>query len=211
MILNEKNFIRSCLAGAMIGIGGVAYLAVDNKYVGAFLFSIGLYCVLQFDFNLYTGKCGRIHNFRTLGIGLVYLFGNMIGAIDIALILNTSPELTAKASAIMDAKMSHPLIQTFGLACMCGIMMMIAVDLYNHPKNEAKNPLLTIMPIMVFILSGYEHSVANFFYWLMAYERTITINDLWFLLVCVLGNTIGSLLFVIFKKVGSETRRGYDI
>lgn len=47
---------RSIAAGVCIGIGCIAYLSVDNRYVGAFLFSIGLMAVCVFRLNLFTGK-----------------------------------------------------------------------------------------------------------------------------------------------------------
>ena len=41
-----KDFIKSVLAGIMIGIGGTIYLSLDNKVVGASLFGIGLFLSL---------------------------------------------------------------------------------------------------------------------------------------------------------------------
>lgn len=36
------------LSGIMIGIGGVVSLSSDNRYIGALLFSLGLFCIVQF-------------------------------------------------------------------------------------------------------------------------------------------------------------------
>jgi formate/nitrite transporter FocA (FNT family) len=44
----------------MISIGGIVYLSVDSKTVGAFLFGIGLFVILLFDLPLFTGKVGFI-------------------------------------------------------------------------------------------------------------------------------------------------------
>ena len=51
-------FIKGIYAGIMIGIGGIAYLAIPNKIVGSFIFSIGLLTVCMYGMNLYTGKIG---------------------------------------------------------------------------------------------------------------------------------------------------------
>ena len=50
------------LSGIMIGIGGVVSLSSDNRYIGALLFSLGLFCIVQFQYGLYTGKVGYIVN-----------------------------------------------------------------------------------------------------------------------------------------------------
>ena len=49
-------FLRSLLTGVAIAIGGTVYLSCPNKYLGAFLFGIGLFVILSFGFNLFTGK-----------------------------------------------------------------------------------------------------------------------------------------------------------
>ena len=51
-------FLRSLLTGVAIAIGGTVYLSCPNKYLGAFLFGIGLFVILSFGFNLFTGKVG---------------------------------------------------------------------------------------------------------------------------------------------------------
>ncbi len=44
----------------MIGIGSAVYLTLDNKIIGALLFSIGLFMICSFSMYLYTGKIGYI-------------------------------------------------------------------------------------------------------------------------------------------------------
>lgn len=53
-----KLFRYSLLAGLMIAIGGTVNLSVENKVVGAFLFSIGLFTVVNQQFALFTGRVG---------------------------------------------------------------------------------------------------------------------------------------------------------
>lgn len=57
-------FVKSIYAGIMIGLGGIAYLAVQGGLLGAFLFSIGLISVIEFDLNLYTGKVADFENYK---------------------------------------------------------------------------------------------------------------------------------------------------
>ena len=42
-------FLRSLLTGVAIAIGGTVYLSCPNKYLGAFLFGIGLFVILSFS------------------------------------------------------------------------------------------------------------------------------------------------------------------
>ena len=51
--MNERvnGILKSFLAGVAIALGGYVYLSCENKYVGAFLFSVGLLTVLYFGLN----------------------------------------------------------------------------------------------------------------------------------------------------------------
>ena len=76
-----KDFIKSVLAGIMIGIGGTIYLSIDNKVVGASLFGIGLFMIVIYGFNLYTGKIGYLvdnFNFKYIKMLVITLIGNFI-------------------------------------------------------------------------------------------------------------------------------------
>ena len=44
------------MSGLFIGIGGTAFLSVENRFLGAFLFSVGLFAILSMGLNLFTGK-----------------------------------------------------------------------------------------------------------------------------------------------------------
>ncbi len=76
-------FLRSLLTGVAIAIGGTVYLSCHNKYLGAFLFfGIGLFVILSFGFNLFTGKVGyAVENKPSyLGeLGIIWI-GNFAGS-----------------------------------------------------------------------------------------------------------------------------------
>lgn len=46
------------LSGLMLGVGGMVSLSSENRFLGAFLFSLGLFCIVQFKYGLFTGKVG---------------------------------------------------------------------------------------------------------------------------------------------------------
>lgn len=72
-------FIKAVYAGFMIGIGGIVNLSVDNKVIGALLFSFGLLTIVTQGFYLYTGKIGFVKKFKELLDMLVILAGNFAG------------------------------------------------------------------------------------------------------------------------------------
>ena len=67
--------------------------------------------------------------------------------------------------------------------------MYLAIDNYTRTKNF----IFIIAPVMIFILSGFEHSIANMFYFHLAgdYSR----RAFGYLLVMVIGNGVGAKVF----------------
>ena len=55
-------FVSSILSGFSISIGVTVYLNLIEKHkqLGAILFGIGLFTILNFKFYLFTGKVGQI-------------------------------------------------------------------------------------------------------------------------------------------------------
>ena len=51
-----KILVSAILAGFCIGLGGMLFLALDNKVVGASLFSTGLFVICTSGFHLFTGN-----------------------------------------------------------------------------------------------------------------------------------------------------------
>ena len=51
-----KVFVSAVLAGFCIGLGGMLFLAMDDKVIGASLFSVGLFVICTNGFHLFTGK-----------------------------------------------------------------------------------------------------------------------------------------------------------
>ena len=201
---NLKVLVRGILAGVMISIGGTIYLACESKMLGAFLFSIGLYAICSFGLNLYTGKIGYvIDNKPKYLIELLFtLLGNLIGTIGCGYLLfltRSGDKLRSVASTICDVKLNDNLLSIFILAVFCGIIMYLAVDLFKR-LNDFGKYMGIFMGITVFILAGFEHCVANMFYFSVANMwgwKTIL-----YVLIMVLGNSVGSILLALGIKYG---------
>lgn len=201
-----KTFMKAIIAGIAISAGGVIYLTLDNHIAGSLLFSIGLFTIYTFGFNLYTGKVCYIVNEKPsylLNVLIVYI-GNFVGTVGTGYIFRHTKlaKLADHTAEIVNGKLSDTLFSTFIMAVMCGIMMCIAVIGYQTIKDSAGKYLSLILPIMVFILSGYEHSIADMFYF--------TMGDAWnekaflYIIIISLGNLAGGSLIPFAKKCFNE-------
>ena len=194
--------IRGILAGIMIGIGGTIYLSLDNKVIGSFLFSIGLLMICMYNMNLYTGKIGYVVvNKKSYLIELLLtLIGNFIGTYIIALgMLNSRfSSISDKAKIICDMKLNDNLISILILSSLCGVLMYIAVNNYKKHSTSIGKYMGIFMCVMVFILSGFEHSVANMFYFSVA--KLLSWNTLLYILVMVIGNSLGAILISLYDN-----------
>ena len=194
--------IKGIFAGLMIGIGGTIYLSLDNKMVGSFLFSIGLLMICMYNMNLYTGKIGYIVvNKKSYLIELLLtLIGNFIGTYILAFCMLSSrfSSISDKAKVICEMKLNDNLISLLILSCLCGILMYIAVNNYKKHSTSIGKYMGIFMCVMVFILSGFEHSVANMFYFSVA--SMLSWNSLLYLFVMVMGNSIGAILISLYDN-----------
>ena len=200
-----KNFILAVCAGICIGIGGTVFLACPNKVIGAFLFSIGLLTILVFKFNLYTGMLGYVLDNKPsyLITVLVVWCGNFVGTALTALLIRTtrlSGALVMSAKAVAQAKLDDKLISLFILGIFCGILMFVAVDTFKK-NTEVKDTLIcfaVVMGVMVFIVAGFEHSIADMFYFALAGKLCECILPL---VIITLGNFVGGNLIPAVKKL----------
>ena len=184
------NFIKSIYAGFMIGIGGIIYLSLDNLIIAAFLFSFGLLTIIIQQFNLFTGKIGFVKTKKQLKTIPVIIIGNFIGAF-LASVFAKLGNLPISADIICANKLNKDIFSIFILAMFCGVMMYLAVDNYNKTKN-------VILPVVIFILSGFEHSIANMFYFSLA--GVWSVKAVVYILIMICGNAFGALIFNYIKE-----------
>ena len=204
-VMNYVNFlIKGIYAGIMIGIGGTVYLSVENPVIGSFLFSIGLLMICMYGMNLYTGKIGYILNNKLsylweLCLGLV---GNFIGAYAVGrvmLLTRFKDSLVTKAIIVSNLKLNDNLLSIFILSMFCGMLIYIAVNNYKKINNEIGKYFPIFLCVMVFILCGFEHCVANMLYFTVA--QVWTWKTLLYVLIMVLGNSVGSIIIAWFYNL----------
>lgn len=195
--------IKGIYAGIMIGIGAVVLLSNSNNVLGAFFFSIGLLMICMYGMNLYTGKVGYIliNKFDYVYELILSLIGNFIGTFIVGrlVLLTRISGISERANAISMVKLNDSLLSIFILSIFCGMLMYIAVNNYKKVNNDFGKYLSIFMCVMVFILCGFEHCIAN-----MAY---FTIGGVWSfdallcLIIMILGNSVGSIVIAFFYNL----------
>ncbi len=213
-----NKFISSIIAGLLIACGGYAYLICSTKLTsngnlyGSFLFSLGLFTILCYQFDLFTGKvCYMLFENKKYNLLLIIiLLGNFIGGIIAGYLLRiTSSNLLLEYSeTIVQNKINNNYLQTFILACFCGIMIFLAVDIYKTNEHKIAKYLGIIFCVMVFILCGFEHCVANVFYF--AISNTWSFDVLISLMFMILGNTIGGSIIPLGKFLVQKTKQSNE-
>ena len=199
----KKIFISSILAGFCIGLGGMLFLAMDDKVIGASLFSTGLFVICTNGYHLFTGKvCYVLQNDRDYALDLpVIWLGNLIGTgltAGTASLTRIAPALREKAVSLCQVKLGDGLLSLFLLGVLCNIFIYIAVEGYKSNPHELGKYLSLFFGVMVFIFCGTEHCVADMFYFWMA--------GLWSgrailsVLVISLGNAAGGVLFATLHR-----------
>ena len=179
-------FIKAILSGFMIAFGCIIYLMCPNKMVGALLFSFGLLTIVCRELYLFTGKIGYIRQVGIVNI-LLTILGNFVGTY----IIGTTIQLTRlpiaeSVSSVVSTKLNDSIPSLFILSIACGVLMYLAVDSYKKSRSW----LFVILPVVIFILSGFEHSIANMCYFTLANAwepRTFLLIG-----VMILGNAVGS-------------------
>ncbi len=193
-----KCFLRAVLAGIAIGMGGCIYMGTvttDYKWVGAILFSIGLFTVYTFGLDLYTGKVGyAVENKPSYLVDLaVMIVGNFVGALIIGQMI---PMSEAAEALIVGPKLDVDIDWwlVFCKGVFCGVLMFIAADYYKTQRKY----LATFVCVPVFILAGFEHSIADMFYFCST--GTFTLEAFLFILVVIAGNGVGGILLPLCRK-----------
>ena len=185
--IQSNNFLKSIVAGMCVSMGCICYLSIENKIIGAFLFSVGIISIITYRLNLYTGRIGLVKSLSDIIDCIIYLFGNMLGCGIIYFLAAFTPiylKIQEPLQVIVSNKMNLSLLQLFVLGIFCGVLMLFAT------KNT-KNFILPVLCIATFILIGAEHSVADSFY-LLALNDTFLYLKI--IVTVALGNAVGAII-----------------
>ncbi len=188
----KRDLTLAVLAGLLIGIGGSVFLAAENKVVGAVLFSVALLCICMRGFFLFTGKVGFLvvsHKKADIQGVLCALLGNLAGTVLSGYAIRyVFPAYAEKALSMCEAKLAQTIPETLIRAVLCGMLMYLAVVIYK--ENKSISGIFFCVP--VFIIAGFEHSIANMFYF--AASGIVSLRAFLYLWIVILGNAAGGML-----------------
>ncbi|MCT4619696.1 MAG: formate/nitrite transporter family protein [Marinisporobacter sp.] len=174
------------LAGTYIGFGAHGAITISQtigsidvglaKVLFATVFPVGLMLVVICGAELFTGN-----NLMFLGVldkkytlmnmfknwTIVYI-SNFLGSIILASIMvNTgiiNQAVKEKAISIALTKINFPMGSLILRAILCNILVVLAVWMATGAKDIISKIFSCWFPVMLFVLSGYEHSVANMYF-----------------------------------------------
>lgn len=182
-----KMFLLGILAGAFIAFGAEASsLAAHNvtqvgiqRLIMGCVFPVGLIMVVLLGTELFTGNCmmvaavadKRVKLAMLLRNWIVVYLGNLIGAALIVLLVSATGQLGYSSNGlavltikIATAKTGLSFGAAFAGGILCNALVCIAVLLAMASKSIIGKIAGIWFPIMAFVLSGFEHSVANMYY-----------------------------------------------
>ncbi|MGX6962207.1 formate/nitrite transporter family protein [Vagococcus xieshaowenii] len=182
---HRNKLILGFLAGAFVALGYIAYIkavaALPHAYhslVGGAVFPIGLICILLGAGELITSNMMTVSiawydkkvsgkdmlvnwvivTFANLlgALFMAYFFGHILGLTEADPYLETTRELA-------HGKVDMPFLQAFVSGIGCNWMVGMAVWICYGAKDAAGKILGAWFPIMIFVLIGFQHNVANMF------------------------------------------------
>lgn len=187
----KKLLILAFFAGVFISLAAEAStLAATNllstketiglgKLVQGLVFTPGLIFVILAGGELFTGNCLMITSLLDKKIGLKTLakswvlvyFGNFIGALFIAFLMKYSGQwflgdglVGARTILIAQAKIDLTFFQALILGILANFLVCLGVWMSLGAKSYGSKALAAFFPVATFVLSGFEHSVANMYY-----------------------------------------------
>ena len=204
----SKIFLNALLAGLFIGMAGTVYLAVPNANLGAFLFAFALMTILCYGFKLFTGAIGylmtqkRADIFSYLITLILIWLGNLGGCFAVGSLVRSTRTfalIEARVMNVCNAKLNDDPASLLILAFFCGILMYLAVETYRRKElGDIFRFAAVFLCVSIFILCGFEHCIANMFYFSAA--GVWSVKTLLTVLLMTLGNSLGGWLLPLADK-----------
>lgn len=171
-------FIAGGAAASSVAMHNLANVGLA-RFLGGCIFPVGLMMIVFIGGELFTGDClmiiGCVHrNFSArsmLRVILIVYFANLIGAVLVAFLAYfsgqfsyTSNLLGAYTIKVALGKVNISFGAALSSGILCNIFVCGAVLMAGAAKDIAGKVLAIFFPIMAFVVSGYEHCVANMYY-----------------------------------------------
>lgn len=221
------------LAGAFIGFGAHFYTVIVSdlslsfaqaRLIGGICFSLGLVMVVIAGAELFTGNVlitmawveGKVNLKQVLRIWTLACFSNLIGACSLALLIFLSGawkmnggEVGQVYLKIAVSKSATPFWELFFLGVLCNNLVCLAIWMSFAGRSVIDKCIAITFPVTAFVTSGFEHSIANMYFYVVAILLRANVQHLpsnaelidisgalHNLIPVILGNIIGGSLLV---------------
>ena len=180
------------LAGAFISLGALYYTLVASdatlgfaasRVLGGVCFSLGLLLVEVAGAELFTGNNllamawadGRISTAELLRNWVIVCAANFAGAAGMAVLVYLSGHADMNGGAVAQAtlkiaaaKAVLPAWTAFFRGVLCNILVCMAVWMAMAGRSVVDKAVAIVVPISAFVAAGFEHSIANMYFFPLA-------------------------------------------
>jgi formate transporter len=211
------------LAGAFIGLGAMMFTLVASdaglgfaasRLLGGLVFSLGLVLITVAGAELFTGNnllamawaSGRVGTVDVLRNWAVACTTNFVGASGLALLVWLAGRDALNHGAvgqavvhIASAKAQMPLAEAFFSGVLCNVLVCMAVWMALAGRSVTDKVLAIVFPITAFVAAGFEHSIANMYFFALAVllDAPLGVADILHnLLPVIAGNIVGGSVLV---------------
>lgn len=211
------------LAGAFIGLGAAMFTLVASdptlgfaasRLLGGLAFSLGLILVTVAGAELFTGNnliamawaSRRIGSLDVLRNWAVACGANLVGAAGLAWLVWLAGRGALNQGAfgeaairIAEAKARLPLAEAFFSGVLCNVLVCMAAWMVLAGRSVVDKAVAIVFPITAFVALGFEHSIANMFFFPLAMllGAPIGVADMvGNLLPVIAGNIVGGSVLV---------------
>ena len=177
-----KTFLLAITAGAFIAIAFIFFVTVvsqgGSKFTGAICFSLGLTLCVILGGELFTSTtltlvakaANRISWGQMFKNWALVYSGNFIGCLVMVLLIMLSSQYTSgsgqwglTALNIAQHKIHHTFVEAVALGILCNLMVCLAAWMAFGGRTMTDKALIMVLPVAMFVASGFEHSIANMF------------------------------------------------
>lgn len=187
----KKLFILGILAGAFIAfaaqgstLAGMNLMSNPDtfgigKVVTGLIFTPGIVFVIIAGAELFTGNSlmlvgvfdKKVKISQLLRAWLIVYLGNLVGSIIVAFLVIKSGQLDSVNNLLAqrtiltaNSKVNLGFSKAFVLGILCNWLVCLGVWMSFGSSSHMGKIFSVALPIMLFVISGFEHSVANMYY-----------------------------------------------
>lgn len=214
-----KYFLRAIMAGFFITVAAIFCNVTGNvfasadfgsfgKFFSAFAFALAVLLIVLVGGELFTGNnlvmafgaYGKAVSWKDTGkVWVVSYIGNFVGCFVLSMFFvwaGASGTADYFASFVQN-KLDIPLVEMFFRAILCNFFVCLAVACGVKLKSESGKILMIFMCIAGFVISGFEHCIANMSIYtisVMLVPGLSAVAILKSMLVVTIGNIIGGAI-----------------